>query len=209
MSNMNNANGYENAPATLMIAVNCACCARPLLDAVSVETGMGPVCRKKHGFNTPDSVVELLAVVSTLASILPGEVYLSVVGGVSTAREAANKIVHRIACLGLGVEVAPLLLALAELGFTKLAGIMTARAATVVITRTETTVEVVAPFSEEFNARVRNIPTRRWVKNANGKGGRNVIAAAHAKALFEVLVKSFPGATAHGPKGLFTLALAA
>ncbi len=203
---MSNPAGYENAPACIMIAVNCACCARPLLDSVSVETGMGPVCRKKHGFNTPDSEVELLSVVATLAAILPGEVYLSVVGGVSTAREAANKIVHRIACVGLGVEVAPLLLALAELGFTKLAGIMSTRAATVVITRTETTVEVVAPFSEEFNALVRSVPTRRWVKNEGKKGGRNVIAAAHAKALLAVLVKAFPGATAMGPKGLFLLA---
>lgn len=201
-----NANGYENAPATLMIAVNCACCSRPLLDAVSVETGMGPVCRKKHGFNTPDSVVELLAVVSTLAAILPGETYLTVVGGVSTAREAANKIVHRIACVGLGVEVAPLLLALAELGFTKLAGIMTERAATIVITRTETTVEVVAPYSDEFLAATRAIPTRRWVKNEGKKGGRTVFAAAQAKALLAALTKSFPGAVAMGPKGLFKLA---
>lgn len=42
---------YEAAPATRMLATHCAACARPLVDAKSVETGMGPDCRKRHGFN--------------------------------------------------------------------------------------------------------------------------------------------------------------
>ena len=42
---------YETAPATRMLATQCAVCARPLLDAVSVETGIGPHCRAKYGFN--------------------------------------------------------------------------------------------------------------------------------------------------------------
>ncbi len=205
---MNNANSssYLNDPATAMIAVNCACCSQPLRDAVSVETGMGPVCRAKHGFNKPDSDVELVAVAATLASILSPEDYATMVAGVSSAREAANKLVHRIACRGLGVEVATLILALAELGFVKLAGIMTKRSAAITITRTETTVEIVAPYSEAFNELVRKIPTRRWVKNEGKKGGRNVVSSAQAKAVLAALTKAFPGETVSGPKGLFKLA---
>ena len=42
---------YENAPATQMIASHCCVCNRPLVDSVSVELGIGPDCRKKHGYN--------------------------------------------------------------------------------------------------------------------------------------------------------------
>jgi hypothetical protein len=38
---------YENAPATKLLATHCACCGRALVDAVSVETGIGPECRKR------------------------------------------------------------------------------------------------------------------------------------------------------------------
>ena len=41
---------YESAPATRMIATDCACCGRPLLDSDSVELGIGPICRKRHGY---------------------------------------------------------------------------------------------------------------------------------------------------------------
>ena len=40
---------YAAAPACGMLAANCAVCGRPLLDARSVETGIGPDCRRKHG----------------------------------------------------------------------------------------------------------------------------------------------------------------
>lgn len=35
-------NTYENAPATKMLATNCVVCGRALVDAVSVEMGIGP-----------------------------------------------------------------------------------------------------------------------------------------------------------------------
>ena len=35
-------NDYTQAPATLMLATNCVCCGRALVDAVSVELGIGP-----------------------------------------------------------------------------------------------------------------------------------------------------------------------
>lgn len=40
---------YENAPATIMLATHCAACGRALVDAPSVEAGMGPDCREKYG----------------------------------------------------------------------------------------------------------------------------------------------------------------
>lgn len=47
---------YENAPATRMLATHCAVCSRPLVDAASVEAGMGPDCRDRHGYDDPVDV---------------------------------------------------------------------------------------------------------------------------------------------------------
>ena len=41
---------YKSAPTTRLLATHCCACGRPLRDAKSVETGIGPVCRRKHGF---------------------------------------------------------------------------------------------------------------------------------------------------------------
>ena len=49
---------YEDAPSTAMVDVGCPCCGRALIDADSVETGMGPVCRKRHGVIKPDRPAE-------------------------------------------------------------------------------------------------------------------------------------------------------
>jgi len=62
---------YETAPATILLATRCCVCNRPLVDAVSVELGIGPDCREKYGYNV---------------DVEP------------EAREAANKLVHRVAC---------------------------------------------------------------------------------------------------------------
>jgi len=42
---------YENAISTKMLATHCCICSRSLRDAVSVELGIGPVCRQRHGYN--------------------------------------------------------------------------------------------------------------------------------------------------------------
>ena len=39
---------YSQAPATRMLATHCGACARPLVDATSVEAGLGPECRKQY-----------------------------------------------------------------------------------------------------------------------------------------------------------------
>ena len=41
--------GYEEARATRLVATHCALCGRPLLDAPSVEKGIGPTCGHKFG----------------------------------------------------------------------------------------------------------------------------------------------------------------
>lgn len=52
---------YETAKATRLLATNCLCCSRPLLDAQSVEAGIGPHCRKKYGYKKIDESVRKAA----------------------------------------------------------------------------------------------------------------------------------------------------
>lgn len=86
---------YENAPATKLLATHCACCGRSLVDAVSVEHGIGPDCRERYGV---DVVVD------------------------EAARKEANEIVFRLARRGLSRKDAqPLFDRLAALGFAVLA----------------------------------------------------------------------------------------
>lgn len=228
---------YEAAPATKMLAVDCACCRKELLDAKSVELGMGPVCRKKHGFDKADGEANWQGVVSALLCGLKLGVDTAgieaLVGQAAngdadaravledallervpeakiesllarSARELCNALVHRIACEGLNVNVAAHIKTIGELGYTKLAGILTKRAAAIVITRTETGIEVRTPYSEAFNVAVRRIPSRRWVKET--KGGFNKFAAGDADLVRMALEEAFAGQTAAGPKGLFKIA---
>lgn len=85
---------YENAPATKLLATNCACCGRALVDAASVDAGMGPDCRAKYSF----------------------------VDGPDVARVEANEIVFQLARGGLSrCEARPMFDRLAALGFVVLA----------------------------------------------------------------------------------------
>lgn len=52
---------YEHAPATELLATRCLCCGRQLLDAASVEAGVGPVCRKRYGYTAISNDVRVRA----------------------------------------------------------------------------------------------------------------------------------------------------
>ena len=171
---------YEAAPATTLLASHCAVCARPLLDAESVEAGIGPDCRK-HGFakasQEPDwsAVGRALAGADVAALVLPegAEVAgaLWALGGLET-RRVANRLVARIAIArsrwashddDKASTVASCVTALRALGFVRLADVCASRLATVeVVERTDETIALRAPYSDSFLAASRKVPGRRW-----------------------------------------------
>lgn len=167
---------YEEAPATKLLATHCACCARPLVDAKSVECGVGPDCRKMHGFDVDVS---------------------------DAARVEANGLVYRIAAQQDGPEVLAMTDRLRALGFEKLAARIAERLATIRIERVGGRVIVRAPYSPESVAAFRAIPGRKFEKE--GKDARNTFPEGSARQVLGALRKCFPGATASGPKGLFVL----
>jgi len=103
--------GYENSAACKIMATNCCACGKPLVDAKSVETGMGPVCRGKYGYNAdvPDRV-----------------------------RTLANVWVHRLACdvsyNTVTMDSMALSAQLRDLGFAKIADIFEFRMVKIAVT---------------------------------------------------------------------------
>lgn len=128
-------NGYENAPATRMVAVWCAVCSRPLVDAKSVELGIGPDCRRKYGFD----------------AAMPEE-----------ARAEANKVVYRIATDQDGPYVAEGCNRLREIGFTVLADRILKRTAPVSVAVEGDLLVVTSAYDEAWVEAMRGVPGRRW-----------------------------------------------
>lgn len=126
---------YENAPATKMLASHCAVCARPLVDAVSVETGIGPDCRKKYGFNKEVD---------------------------AETRAAANALVYEVAREQTGAKAAQAADLLGALGFHNLAERILERVCEIRITVVGESLKVETPYNEVAVQAFRNIPGRRW-----------------------------------------------
>lgn len=174
---------YENATATRLLATNCIVCGRALVDAVSVETGIGPECREHFGADvdvTPEAHVAANKLVFQ-ASIA------AVKGHIAKVHEYAEQV--------------------KALGFTTLAEKMTGRfvnaerQADIVIEQSGEVYTVATPFrrgdKDAFIAAWRAIPGRRF------SGGVNVVPVTEKAALWALLRQFFPGRWGKGPQGIF------
>lgn len=179
-------NSYENAPATKLLATNCACCGRPLVDSISVSLGIGPECRKEYDGGITEEV-----------------------------RVKANKLIHE-AAVSAGLFRASEVMAKADeieaLGLSVLADKIRRRfknaekKADIIIEETtgrdgEWYYRITTPFrrgdADRFVAAWRTVPGRRW------DNGANVVPFTSKKALWNVLCNFFGGHYAKGPKGVF------
>lgn len=162
---------YESATSTVLLASQCAVCSRPLVDSVSVETGMGPVCREKHGYT-----IEVA----------------------DDQRAQANKLVHTIATAQTmtpeqGAE-------LIALGFQRLALTLTERlmkAGRVTIESDLLGFNVATPYRPEATQDWRGIRGRRW----DSAKKANYVPTQSKRALWALLRKHFIGAVLVSPKG--------
>jgi hypothetical protein len=179
---------YENAPATKMLASQCVCCGRALVDAISIELGTGPECRQYFD-----------------ADLSPN-------------RPAANKLVFEAAIaaqMGRIETVICLASEVGKLGFPVLAEKMKSRFVNVVaaperqvsifieMEKDGKTYRVKTPYrrgaAEEFQAAWRAIPGRRWYLHANH------VPVEQKTALWSLLRRFFPGKYGHGPQGVFRI----
>lgn len=183
---------YESAPATQLVATNCAICARPLVDAVSVETGIGPDCRRKCGLDDSHApgdwtkVSKLLGAEETDRLRAAAEAKGDMRG---LDHAAANILVYRIAAEQHGVGVVKMAAALSALGFDKLSRKLARRLCAIYVTREADAYRVKAPFNEAFNAEVG--PFSRFDRVTKT---RTFHVSARAK-LWSAIKKTFPAGT--------------
>lgn len=181
---------HENATATRLLATHCAVCGRPLVDAQSVETGIGPICRER---------------------------YFGVEALTEPARVEANGLVYRVAAeLSRNPSDANLatvstdLLRLRELGATTIVERILAnrsRLSTIKIViapADPTNFGVVAPRNEALTAAFRNISSRRWYGSGRtwmSATRLNVFARSQWPAVRDALRAAFGDAFITLPNG--------
>lgn len=172
---------YENAPATRLLATHCAACRRPLVDATSVNCGMGPDCREKHG-------------------------YYQDVG--EEERQLANQLVYKVA-LGVEVSEMPAICEkIHNLGFAKLAHVLLDRTAKVKINpipNEPALLSIDTPYHPDYVTALKAIhPRPRWHKESKTwiVSGATL---ANKQAVLNVLKTFFKGSLALGPKGAFVI----
>lgn len=174
---------YLNAPATRLLATNCCCCGRSLVDATSVELGIGPECRGGNNGHISNDQRELCNKLTHTAAIAAQE------GNIETVRSCANQVE---------------LIGLPELADKIRRRFVNAeRQAKIIITQNGNTLSVQTPYKRsagsDFTNAWRAIPGRRWFN------GRNVIPETSKRELWELLKRFFPGQYGKGPSGVFKI----
>lgn len=180
---------YEDAPATALVATSCCVCGRPLLEAESIASGIGPICAEKTGFGRPGLAPEV--------------------------RAEVNHLVYELAALQRCPEAVPRVARLRELGMDHLADRIEQhlgeRLTKVDIELTllddDRWLALRLPWLEpqDFNrvlADLRRVPG--W-HIRTGEKKRSLLPNNRVSilAVHRVLAKHFAGRPARSPKGLF------
>jgi hypothetical protein len=222
-------NSYINAAATKFIATHCACCGKPLVDADSVQAGVGPDCRAMHGRDVQTCAPDFLAARTILANFgseLGAPETLLTDESAATAHRVANVLVHRFAENFRTARWIPD--ALHALGYDKLGarcakrarvklGAVTAPVAPAtgevrITSRTDSwtfkgkeyhreVVAVASPRDERFIAAVRSLPGRRWDAEARVW----TVPADQKPALWSAVKAHFAGLQLVSAKGTTTI----
>lgn len=165
---------YLSAPATAMVATYCAICSRDLLDAQSVETGVGPVCRSKYG----------------MPEVLTDE-----------QRASANKLVHFIAVRQRDCdEVRDALTGLDKLGCDVLANRIRERLfgkPVKIDIDGDGRLVVKSPYNRDAVSDMQRIPGRRW----NAEEKVNTFPNAAFEQLVTLITTHYGNTVVKGPKG--------
>lgn len=176
---------YADSPACKMLATNCCCCGRPLVDATSCQLGIGPECRHGYDAGIPDEVrikCNKLTYAAALA-VQSGKV------------EELNNLAEQVRALGLAT-LADKMLNMFKAA-SKPANIK------IKIRLDNNRLYVKTPFrrgdSQAFISAWRAIPGRMW------NGAENSVPTEFATDVFELLKEFFPGIYGIGPKGRFRI----
>lgn len=108
--------GYEEAPGTELVATHCAICGRPLLEADSVQCGIGPICRKRYGYDVVTIEPNLERALKLLRVLKMGALEVT---DPEVRRVLTNRLIYRIAARD--PQAARLCALVDALGYSKIA----------------------------------------------------------------------------------------
>lgn len=187
--------GYETARATRMLATHCIFCSRPLVDAVSVEAGVGPDCRKKYGHTEAQGPADWEAVARLTSIIIPAEELTQ------DSRGLCNRLTNRVARGVDGPELVRIIEVIRLLGYKKLSETLTKAMCVATVTHKGDVVAVQVPWNEDWVNESRQIPGRRYIKEEK----MQTFPISSRPMLWKALKKVFRGKVISTPKGLVAL----
>lgn len=199
------------APARLWnrVASHCCVCGLQLVDATSIEFGIGPVCRRKYNYEDAYVITpEIRDAVSEYAALhLPLELAerLDRACENDDSRKAANLVVY-FASAEQGEAAVKAAWVLNKLGYTLLATRISERLCEIEIKRTAGGMLAVrTPFNPAFLAalKAKYIVGRRWDADLKMWVMPDTFEAFQILDL--ALRTAYKGALAVGPNGVFSL----
>lgn len=198
---------YTDSAAFKFNPTHCSACNRPLVDATSVQFGIGPICRKKYHYE--DAYPIDSGTSSSLVALLQNLSDTDVVDGVIKAvleddsRTAVNILNRAVAVWAREdePEVHVAIAAMKMMGYDVLADKVATRLADIEISIEEGRILLNTPFDPDFLARIKAVEGRRWDKE------RKVwtVPVSQKAAAWEALQAAYEGCVAHGPKGMFRI----
>lgn len=189
------------------VASHCCVCGLPLVDATSIEFGIGPVCRRKYNYEDAYPITpEIRDAVSEFAALkLPLELAekLDRACEADDSRKAANLVVY-FASAEQGEAAVLAAHILKTLGYTLLADRITERLVDIKIELAAPgLLAVFTPFSPTFLAalKAQYVPGRRW----DGLKKAWLVPDSYEsfKLLDNALKLAYRGQMAVGPNGGF------
>lgn len=167
---------YEDAKSTKMLATHCFACRRPLRDSMSVEIGMGPVCRGKAGYDEVGCTLE--------------------------QRQRANALIHKVALNQTDKAVIKqCCVELMALKFRGVAEVVASRLGVTVKDGPEGRFTLRVPFTWDWVRESGSIPGKHY----NRKTKAETYPNEQKGRVYAALVKHFPGVVGMGPKGFFVV----
>ena len=178
----------------------CAVCAHSLTDAPSVELGIGPDCRRQHGYDRPDGAADQQRADGEIARAIAIDERLANLRTrllSDDPRIWKRVLVRQIAVSQRGTAAAHLTAALHAVGWVQLAAAIAKRLGSAVIEQEGNVLLLRARRTPTLVAELRKVPGRMW----HGGRGVNVVPAAQGPALWTLLKRALPiGTIVVGPR---------
>jgi hypothetical protein len=198
---------WVDSPACVLVATHCCACNHPLVNALSVTSGIGPECAKKYGAQAPQAEPNFAAACVEAAQVTDCPASLTAALNAQDALKACNVATYYVAAKREGRDVAGMVAMVHALGFHVLAEKLVENLKLPAVTMTiladkglvavSKTPFLTATQFATYLAAIKGVPGRKW----NQAAKQNEFPFSSAPALRQVLRATFkPGTVVIGAR---------